>query len=131
MKILLTLSLLVFSPIASACAIDPFKMTTINSEEIKKRSDAVFFGKLKEIVLKENGTQEATFFIIKTYKGNVSGNIVIENKELTSCFRHFRTVGSAYYIFALKTEKSNTYKIPKSATFVPLEAAIEFEWNIH
>lgn len=128
---LIILFLLIFSATSQACIIDPFKMTTMHSEDIRKKSDVVFFGKLVEVVMKDNGSQEAKFIVIKSYKGNAIGNITIENKELTSCFRHFKTIGSAYYVFALKTNKPNTFKIPTSATFVPLEAAIEYKWDIH
>jgi len=100
------------------------------SDEIRKKSDVVFFGKLSELETKNTGEQTAIFTVIKSYKGDLKGEVIIKNEILSSCFRPFQTIDSAYYIFALKTDMPNQYKIPISTTFVPLEAAVKFEWDL-
>lgn len=132
MKALILITLLVCAVSVDACIISPYHMTVTQSEEIRDKSDVVFFGKLSKLDTNKSGEQTAVFTIIKSYKGSLSGDVVIKNRFLSSsCSRPFRTIGSAYYVFALKTDDPGIYKIPSSATFVPLESAIESGWDLH
>ena len=133
MRMILTILLiLIFSSELQACIISPFKRTAMNSDEIREKADIVFFGKLAKLSMKSTGEQTATFTVIKSYKGNVTGDITIRNEKLSSCFRPFQTIDSAYYIFATKVKKSNEYEVFTSVSngFIPLEAAIEYSWDI-
>ncbi|BFM13527.1 hypothetical protein R50072_36800 [Simiduia litorea] len=115
---------------ADACVISPFKRTALYSDQLLEKSDVMFFGRLNSEVFDEStSTQTAVFTVIKSYKGDVAGEVVVSNKLVSSCSRAFQVLQSAFYVFAIKGERPNTYALPRSATFIPLGNAIEYEWS--
>ena len=131
-KISILLITLLFSLQASACIIDPFVTVSMNTAKLRTSADIVFFGKLKAVLQNETGEQTALFTMIKPYKGDVKGDIVIKNEAVSSWFRPFQTLHSAYYIFATKTQYANQYEVTSSLSngFISLEAAMALSWNI-
>jgi len=108
-------------------------MTAINSENLRNLSDVIFFGKLVALETSEDGKQLAKFFVIKSIKGELEGRVEVRNEELSSCFRGFQTLDSAYYIFATKSQFSGQYEITNSSSngFVPFEWAVNQEWEFN
>jgi len=106
-------------------------MTIMNSEKLRNLSDAIFFEKLVDLKTKEDGKQLANFFVIKSIKGELEGRVEIRNEDLTSCFRGFRTLDSAYYIFATKSQFSGQYEVTNSSSngFVPFVWAVGQKWG--
>ncbi len=103
----------------------------MNSEKLRNLSDAIFFEKLVDLKTKEDGKQLANFFVIKSIKGELEGRVEIRNEDLTSCFRGFRTLDSAYYIFATKSQFSGQYEVTNSSSngFVPFDWAVGQKWG--
>ncbi len=116
---------------ASGCIIDPYQATIMRSDQLKEQSDVIFFGKLVNLETSLEGKQVATFFVIKSFKGGLSGRVVVRNEVLSSCFRPFQTIDSAYYVFATESRSEGQYEITGSVSsgFVPLEWAVEQEWD--
>ena len=116
-----------------ACIISPAQRIVMNTEQYIESSDVVFFGKLESLEL-NNEEQKAFFTVIKSYKGNPEFKVSIINKYASSCSRAFENVGTAYYVFAQKSEAKNTYIIPApSATFMSLQQAMDLDlklWNV-
>ena len=114
------------------CIIDPFQTTIMRVDQLKEKSDVIFFGKLVELETSDQGKQVAKFYVIKSYKGEVSGRVIIRNEVLNSCFRPFHTIDSAYYIFATSPKYNKQFEITDSVSngFVPLEWAVEQEWDL-
>ena len=116
-----------------ACIISPAQRIVMNTEQFIESSDVVFFGKLESLE-QNNEEQKASFTVIKLYKGNTEFKVNVINKLASSCSRAFENVGTAYYVFAQKSEAKNTYTIPDaSATFMSLQQAIDLElrlWNV-
>lgn len=99
-------------------------------ERFLEESDIVFFGSLdSEEIDDEAMEQVATFTVIKSYKGNISGKITIINKLSSSCSRAFQAPKSAFYVYAKATEQRAIYQISGFASFVPLSNAQEYEWS--
>jgi len=122
--------LLAFSLSSEACPISPFKRITLESDKFLKQADVLFFGRLdSEEVDLEGREQVAKFTIIKSYKGEVSGQVVIKNKLNSSCSRKFQVPQSTFYVFAKSTDQSGVYQIPGFATFIPLGNALEYKWS--
>jgi len=124
-KSITTIFLLILSAQAYACIISPLYDVAMNVEKFKKKADLVFFGKLEQTTLINKYIHASNFTIIKTYKGKASKQVTIINKLHSSCSRPFSKVGTAYYVFANKTNKENEFIIDGYATFVPLNVAIE------
>lgn len=128
-KLLLVSLLFFFSLVSEACPVSPFKRVTMESDRFRDQSDIVFFGSLDTEEFDEKSKQQtARFTIIKSYKGDVSGQIIITNKLNSSCSRNFNVPQSAFYVYAKATEKPAVYRITGFASFVPLEYALEHEW---
>ncbi|WP_413662919.1 hypothetical protein ACG1BZ_17355 [Microbulbifer sp. CNSA002] len=128
--IVLTTLILAFSLTSAACPISPFKRVTLESDKFLEQSDVMFFGRLEsEEIDSEAMEQTATFTVIKSYKGNVNGKVIIKNKLSSSCSRGFQVPQSAFYVYAKSTEKNAIYKISGFASFVPLGSAQELEWS--
>jgi len=88
MKHIFTLLILIgLCPVSLGCIISPYKMTIMNSENLRNLSDVIFFGKLVDLKTKEDGKQLANFFVIKSIKGELEWRMEIRNEDLTSCFR--------------------------------------------
>ncbi len=69
MKHIFTLLILIgLCPVSLGCIISPYKMTIMNSENLRNLSDVIFFGKLVDLKTKEDGKQLANFFVIKSIK---------------------------------------------------------------
>ncbi|MEP4548154.1 MAG: hypothetical protein ABJ000_18375 [Saccharospirillum sp.] len=101
-----------------------------NSEQLFDESDIVFWGRLdSELVNTKDREQLAKFTIIKSYKGEISGQIAIVNELSNSCSRVFEMPMSAYYVYAKNDDEDGNYRISGRATFVPLEYSIEHEWE--
>jgi hypothetical protein len=115
------------------CIISPYQMTAMNSENLRDLSDAIFFGKLVELKTNKDGKQLATFFVIKSIKGDLEGRVKIRNEHLSSCFRQLQTIDSAYYIFATKSQIIGQYDISNSVSngFVPFEWAVDQDWSFN
>lgn len=129
-KLVLTSLLLALSLASEACPISPFKRVTMDSDRFLEKSDVVFFGRLdSEEIDEKSMEQTATFTIIKSYKGNVSGQVTIINKLSSSCSRAFQVPQSAFYVYATATEQGAIYRISGFASFVPLANALEYEWS--
>jgi len=134
MKKIFTLLILIgLCPISFGCIISPFKITAMNSENLRNLSDVIFFGKLVDLEINENGKQLAKFFVIQSIKGELEGRVEIRNEELSSCFRSFHTLDSAYYIFATKSQFSGQFEVTNSASngFVPFEWAVNHKWEFN
>lgn len=100
------------------------------SDQLLEKSDVMFFGRLdSEVFDEKTSTQTAVFTVIKSYKGDVAGEVVVSNKLVSSCSRAFQVLQSAFYVFAIKGKGPNVYALPRSATFIPLGNAIEYEWS--
>lgn len=132
MRTFLLSIVLIFSVELQACIISPSARVAMHSDEIRAKADIVFFGKVTKIYRKNTGEQTATFRVIKSYKGEMTRDIVIKNEVLSSCFVPFQTIDSAYYIFATKIPKSAYYEITSSSSngFISLEDAIAYSWDI-
>lgn len=131
MKTITLFILLFISSSSFGCLISPYQRTAMNAEKLKELSDIIFFGKLVKFDIKPNGKQVATFTVIKSLKGDVDGHIQIRNEEISSCFRVFKTIDSAYYLFATKSNIPGQYEITSSNSngFIPLEWAVEHDWS--
>jgi hypothetical protein len=126
----LTIAFLLLSGAVQACIMSPFKRTAMYSEKVLEQSDVMFFGRLDaEEFDEKTNTQRATFTVIKSYKGNLSGQVVVLNKLSSSCSRAFKVPHSAFYVYAERVNDSNTYSMPRSATFIPLGNAIDYDWS--
>ncbi len=132
-QILTLLILIVLCPTCLGCMLSPYKLTAMNSEKLRNLSDVIFFGKLVELKTKEDGRQLATFFVIKPIKGDLEGRVRVRNEVLSSCFRPFRTIDSAYYIFATNSQTSGQYEVANSESngFVPFEWAVDQNWGFN
>ncbi len=119
------------SPISFGCIISPYQRAIMYSDDLKESSDVIFFGKLAELKTKESGEQLATFFVIKSFKGNLEGRVKVKNEILSSCFRPFQNLNSAYYIFGSMSGVSNIYEVGTSVSngFIPLEYAVSQNWS--
>jgi hypothetical protein len=134
MKQIFTLLILLgLCPVSLGCIISPYQMTAMNSENLRDLSDAIFFGKLVELKTNKDGKQLATFFVIKSIKGDLEGRVKIRNEHLSSCFRQLQTIDSAYYIFATKSQIIGQYDISNSVSngFVPFEWAVDQDWSFN
>lgn len=130
MKIRILILIALISLDANACVISPFHTTIVNAEKLFVKSDISFFGRLDtETINAEIREQIAVFTVIKSLKGNVSGQISIVNDLSSSCSRVFETPMSAYYVFAERDDDGLKYRINGRATFVPLEYAMEDNWS--
>lgn len=128
-KLLLTLVLLFSQLNAVACVVSPFATTIHNADKLMVSSDIFFFGRFDSAFTDdEKREQVAKFTVIKSYKGNVSGEVVIENNLTTSCSRLFESPMSAYYVFAKLVKGSGNYRVEGGATFIPLEYSLEENW---
>lgn len=129
MKNILTFVLLFISSEGIGCIISPFQMVADQSEKLLESADVAFFGKLVLLETGTNGKQVATFLVIKHYKDNDSAYIEVKNESLSSCFRSFSTIDSAYYIFAKKVIGAEQYEITSSLNngFMPLEYAVKYD----
>lgn len=108
----------------------PFKRTAMDSDRMLQEYDVMFFGRLdSEEMIQDGRKQVATFTVIKSYKGNVSGVVVINNKLSSSCSRVFQIPNSAFYVFAKSAETEGVYEISGFASFIPLGNAMEYEWS--
>ena len=120
--------------VSLACSIDPFVTTSRYADFLMEKSDIVFFGKLTALETSSNGAQQATFEVIKHIAGknNEFHTIVVKNEHMTTCFRPFTTIGSAYYIFGSKSGSGNSYMVSSSAHngFLPLEWVVENDWSL-
>jgi len=127
--IVLTL-LYIFSLTSEACPISPFKRVALESDKFMEQSDIMFFGRLDaEEIDPESRVQTARFTVIKSYKGDVSGQVTIKNKLRSSCSRRFQVPQSTFYVYAKATEKGAVYQISGFASFVPLGNAQEYKWS--
>ncbi len=134
MKQIFTLLILIgLCPVSLGCIISPYQMTAMNSENLRDLSDVIFFGKLVDLETKKDGKQLAKFFVIKSIKGELEGRVEIRNEHLSSCFRGFQTLDSAYYIFATKSQFSGQYEVTNSSSngFVPFEWAVGQKWEFN
>lgn len=134
MKQIFTLFILIgLCPISLGCIISPYKMTAMNTENLRDLSDVIFFGKLVELKTNENGKQLAKFFVIKSIKGELEGRVEIRNEDLSSCFRGFQALDSAYYIFATKSQFPGQYEVTNSSSngFIPFEWAVNQKWEFN
>ncbi|MCO1335831.1 hypothetical protein MO867_15965 [Microbulbifer sp. OS29] len=129
-RITLTILILVFSIPSHACIMSPSKRTAMDSDRMLQEYDVMFFGRLdSEEVVQDERRQVAKFTVIKSYKGKISGKVVINNKLNTSCSSVFQVPRSAFYVFAKFTETEGIYEISGFASFIPLGNAMEYEWS--
>ena len=109
------------SAYALSCPVSPISRTAYYSDSILEKSDVMFLGKLESESREESSLmQMTTFTIIESYKGSVSGKVIVKNELRTSCSRAFKIVGQKFYVFALETAKKNVFKMLHTATFIPL-----------
>ena len=129
-KIFIFLYCALASAYALSCPVSPISRTAYYSDSILEKSDVMFLGRLESESREENSLlQMATFTVLESYKGNVSGKVTVKNELRTSCSRAFKVVGQKFYVFALKTAKKNVFKMPHTATFIPLGNAEELNWS--